>query len=72
MTTPHEKALLPCPFCGSIEGVYPSYRWPGTGAPYAIDCVGCGIDFTPREGMDVIEAWNRRAALQHVAKGERG
>jgi Lar family restriction alleviation protein len=54
--------LKPCPFCGEREHLYPSHHWPGTGAPYGIDCLGCGIDFTPREGMDVIAAWNRRAA----------
>lgn len=54
--------LLPCPFCGEAEELYQSVHWPGSGAPYGIDCLGCGIDFTPREGMDVIAAWNRRAS----------
>lgn len=54
------NALLPCPHCGEREHLYPGYHWPGTGAPYCIDCLGCGADFTPREGMDVIAMWNRR------------
>ena len=52
--------LLPCPHCGEQEHLYPGYHWPGTGEPYCIDCLGCGADFTPREGMDVIAMWNRR------------
>lgn len=57
--------LKPCPFCGERNELYPAYRWPGTGIPYAIDCLGCGIDVTPREGMNAIEVWNRRTlALQ--------
>lgn len=72
MTTPHDKALAPCPFCGTVEGLYPSYHFPGSGAPYAIDCVGCGMDFTPREGMEVFEAWNRRAPLPIAGKGDEG
>lgn len=54
------EELKPCPFCGTTEGLYPSHHWPGTGKPYAIDCIGCGMDFTPREGMDVVSSWNRR------------
>ena len=53
--------LAPCPFCGGTEGLYPSYRGLGGGKPYAIDCIGCGMDFVPREGRDVIAAWNTRA-----------
>lgn len=69
---PKKNELLPCPHCGTIEGLYPSYRikdWTTRPymtleeKPYAIDCVGCGYDFTPRPGMDVIAMWNRRAAL---------
>jgi Lar family restriction alleviation protein len=59
----HTPELLPCPFCGEKDELYPSYRLSGASKPYGIDCLGCGIDFTPREGMDVIAAWNRRAAL---------
>lgn len=53
------EALLPCPHCGDTEGLYPSHRNNG-GKPYAIDCIRCGYDFTPREGFDVLEMWNRR------------
>jgi hypothetical protein len=53
--------IKPCPFCGDDESVYPSYEWPGSGKPYAIDCIRCGFDFTPRPGMDVIKMWNTRA-----------
>lgn len=53
--------LLPCPFCGFDDELYPSYSWPGNIGPHAIDCLRCGIDFVPREGMDVIAAWNKRA-----------
>jgi len=52
--------LLPCPFCGFDDELYPSYRWPGNIGLHAIDCLRCGIDFVPREGMDVIAAWNKR------------
>lgn len=52
--------LKPCPFCGETEELYPGYRNMGHGPCYEIDCLGCGIEFTPREGMDVIAAWNRR------------
>lgn len=56
----------PCPFCGEKNEIYPGYRrLPGSfrlaDKPYQIDCVGCGIEFEPREGMDVVAAWNRRA-----------
>lgn len=61
--------LAACPFCGTVEGLYPTYHDFGGGEPYAIDCVGCGIDFTPREGVDVIAAWNRRASPP-VREGE--
>lgn len=63
MTAGPCTALLPCPFCGEAEELYPAHRGMGGGKPFAIDCLGCGIDFTPREGADVIAAWNRRAAL---------
>ena len=53
--------LKPCPFCGEAEHLYPSYRNMGAGKPYAIDCLGCGADYVPRDGMDVIAMWNRRA-----------
>lgn len=61
------EPLKPCPFCGSTEGLYPGYhRLPGETfklepKPYQIDCIGCGIIFEPRRGMDVVAAWNRRA-----------
>lgn len=55
-----DGALKPCPFCGEREHLYPSFDWPGGGKPHSIDCLGCGIDFIPRKGMDVVEAWNRR------------
>lgn len=55
------QELAGCPFCGEKTELYPGYRGMGAGKPYQIDCVGCGIEFTPREGMDVIAAWNRRA-----------
>lgn len=57
-------ALAPCPFCGEQEGLYPAHRGLGGGKPYAIDCLGCGIDFTPREGMDAVAAWNRRSSAR--------
>ena len=60
--------LKPCPFCGEAEHLYPAYRNMGAGAPYAIDCLGCGMDFVPRDGMDVIAMWNRRAADEPVGE----
>ena len=59
-------ALKPCPFCGEQEHLYPGYRWKNSWSteleprPYCIDCVGCGFEFVPREGCDVIAMWNRR------------
>lgn len=80
MNTPEENevltdesvTLLPCPHCGGSEGVYPGYKWPGGGPCIDIDCIECGYDFKPREGLDVIAMWNRRAALSHpvAAEGE--
>lgn len=58
--------LLPCPHCGEREHLYPAYRLDKdgkySGPAYSIDCLGCGADFTPRDGMDAIAAWNRRTA----------
>lgn len=56
-------ALLPCRFCGERDEIYPTYRWPGDGIPYEVDCLGCGTTVTPREGEDAISAWNRRAPI---------
>jgi len=57
--------LLPCPHCGEQEHLYLAYRLDACGepdrAPYCIDCIGCGHEFVPREGADVVAAWNRRA-----------
>jgi Lar family restriction alleviation protein len=59
------STLLPCPFCGERDELYPAYRVDKDGKcmqpPYAIDCLGCGIDVTPRDGMNAKDAWNRRA-----------
>lgn len=56
--------LLPCPHCGEPDELYLCVREIGAignvGKPYAIDCLGCGYDFQPREGFDVVELWNRR------------
>ncbi len=56
--------LLPCPHCGEPSELYLCVREVGAignvGKPYAIDCLGCGYDFQPREGFDVVELWNRR------------
>jgi Lar family restriction alleviation protein len=57
----YSRKLLPCPFCGEANELYPAFHWPGTGMPYAVDCLGCGIDLVPRKGTDAIDAWNRRA-----------
>lgn len=59
--------LKPCPFCGEAEHLYPAYRNMGAGKPYAIDCLGCGADYVPRDGMDVIAMWNRRADTPKAA-----
>lgn len=59
--------LLPCPHCGETEHLYPAYRLDKdrkcVEPPYAIDCLGCGADFTPRDGIDARAAWNRRASV---------
>ncbi len=52
--------LLPCPHCGFDDELYPAYHDMGAGEPYAIDCLRCGYDFTPREGLDVRALWNKR------------
>lgn len=62
--------LLPCPHCGEAEHLYPSYRNMGAGEPYAIDCLGCGADYTPRDGMDVIAMWNRRPTTSSETPSE--
>lgn len=64
-----DGTLKSCPFCGEKSELYPGYRTRRDadgmirphGPPYDIDCLGCGITVTPRDGMDAIEAWNRRA-----------
>lgn len=62
------EELKPCPFCGEKEELYPAMKGMGGGKPYAIDCVGCGFDFVPRAGVDVIAAWNRRTPISPTAK----
>lgn len=58
--------LKPCPFCGESDELYPGFRHLAD-KPYQIDCIGCGTEFTPREGMDAIAAWNRRAIYSSPA-----
>lgn len=53
--------LLPCPFCGTSDLLFPAHRGANTVHPYAIDCVRCGFDFAPRDGLDVVAMWNRRS-----------
>lgn len=60
--------LKPCPHCGEAKHLYQMLRSFGGGKPYGIDCVGCGTEFIPREGMDVIAVWNRRAATASPAE----
>lgn len=60
--------LLPCPFCGEAEELYQALHGMGGGVPFAIDCLGCGMDFTPREGNDVVAAWNRRVPAASPAE----
>lgn len=56
--------LLPCPHCGEPDELYLCVREVGEigklTKPYAIDCLGCGYEFHPREGFDVVELWNTR------------
>lgn len=68
---PRQDGLKPCPFCGEVEHLYPAYRWPGTGSPYAVDCLRCGYDFTPRDGMDVVAMWNKRHTPDASLQGGR-
>lgn len=67
--------LKPCPHCGEANELYPSYRLDKDGKyiepPYAIDCLGCGTDFTPRDRKDAREAWNRRATASQEQAGWR-
>lgn len=60
MNAPVESKLLPCPFCGEKDELYPFYPGSVRGKPTAIDCLGCGFDFMPREGRNAITAWNTR------------
>lgn len=66
------SALLPCPHCGEAEELYPAHHGMGGGKPYAIDCLGCGADYTPRTGADVVAAWNRRAQAASPLGGQSG
>lgn len=52
--------LKPCPFCGETDELSLGFHGFGEGEPYEVDCLGCGIEFIPRKGVDVIAAWNRR------------
>lgn len=52
--------LLPCPHCNEANEIYLCVRRAGE-KPYAIDCLGCGYEFVPRDGFDVMSMWNRRA-----------
>lgn len=66
--------LKPCPHCGEANELYRGMRDMGRSGPFSIDCLGCGADFVPREGMDVVAAWNRRdesAISQARAEGRR-
>lgn len=56
--------LLPCPFCGEGDELYPAYFGFGGGVPYAVDCLGCGINFVPQKGRNAITAWNTRKEPQ--------
>ena len=63
------EKLKPCPFCGERNELYPGYATiDGKIAtePYQIDCIGCGMDFNPREGQDTIARWNHRPIEQQL------
>jgi len=55
------RKLKKCPHCGERYHLYLAYKGVGAGEPYAVDCIGCGYDFVPRVGFDVVALWNRRA-----------
>lgn len=83
MTTPHDKALLPCPFCGYNltvdEGVCEGYV-PDTEEEESeftgICCPGCAVFLSkPKEHASVedgIDAWNRRAPIPEAGNGGDG
>lgn len=63
--------LEPCPFCGEVNDLFLGYRKVGDEEPFAIDCLGCGTRFTPRDGVNAKAAWNRRPAQREAeASGE--
>ena len=64
--------LKPCPFCGEQDHLYPTYRMGSIGPdlPINIQCLGCGIEFTPGSGQSAIMAWNRRSSATPVSDGD--
>lgn len=55
-----DNVLLPCPHCNEANHLYLCVHRAGE-KPYGIDCLGCGYEFVPRDGFDVVAMWNRRA-----------
>ncbi len=81
MTTPHDKALKPCPFCGSTDHmVLPptcdldSPYDPNDRAFPIIRCMRCFIDVPGKDfdasGKTAIDHWNRRAPIPEARNGD--
>lgn len=67
MTTPHDKALAPCPFCGrsaTIEQIGNS--WQST----IYQCDNCGCSLETGEEFDHGKLWNTRAPIPEAGNGD--
>ncbi|NTI80374.1 Lar family restriction alleviation protein [Rhizobium rhizogenes] len=81
MTTPYDKALEPCPFCGNSDIRFDRHRGAGRGFHSGEDvwsmcCYKCGASvpnmFEDYGRQKMVEAWNRRAPLPIAGKGDEG
>jgi len=67
-----DKLLLPCPFCGGEADIEEISGNPFTNEPYtwAVGCKDCNIGWYKETKEDAIAAWNRRADVAPVVRGE--
>ncbi|RKD69022.1 Lar family restriction alleviation protein [Rhizobium sp. WW_1] len=68
MTTPHDKALARCPFCGSsrTEGMFIRDGW-------SVECLDCSARvsaYHPDAHGKAAEKWNRRAPIPEAGNGD--
>ncbi|GAC1042316.1 Lar family restriction alleviation protein [Rhizobium sp. No.120] len=73
MTKQHDKALLPCPFCGkepmfaSVTDVIDNFDH-----GFTIWCGECGIDMHDEYRDDVLNRWNTRSPIEAGDGGNGG